>query len=199
MKKFMMTLAAVFCCAMTTAVFTSCGDDDSGSSPAKRTLIGYQVSYSLEFPIEKELSAGLNGSLFRLCTKVEVGYPDENGKEQRETINDWKWSKTITYKNLDDGHFKLYLTYPESIDEASLTYDYYSNIVTMSPYIDKFLWHGIQAVFSDGTKEDLGDNGSFNLYFHSGSDIQVKKAKIQEYIKEYPTDEEPLVDLTFHI
>ena len=28
MKKFMMTLAAVLCCALTTVVFTSCGSDD---------------------------------------------------------------------------------------------------------------------------------------------------------------------------
>ena len=197
MKKFMMTLAAVLCCAMTTAVFTSCGGDDSGGGSGQPTIVGYQVNYSLEFPKEKELSAGLNGNLFRLCTKIEVGYPDENGKEQKETINNWTWSKTVTYKSLD-GVLKLYVTYPESIDEASLTYDYYSRIVTMSPSQANML-QNVKVIYSDGTKKDLNTECTFNLYFHPVPGTQFPKDKIQDFLKKYPTLEESLVDIQFSI
>ena len=38
MKKMMMTLAAVLCCAMTMTVFTACGsDDDDSKNPAEDT------------------------------------------------------------------------------------------------------------------------------------------------------------------
>jgi hypothetical protein len=34
MKKILMTLAAVLCCAMTAITFTACGDDDDTNYPA---------------------------------------------------------------------------------------------------------------------------------------------------------------------
>lgn len=42
MKKILMTLAAVLCCAMTTVVFTSCGSDDD--------VRDYNYSITLESP-----------------------------------------------------------------------------------------------------------------------------------------------------
>ena len=55
MKKILMTLAAVLCCAMTATVFTACGsddDDDIDTPPAQPKVVAYQVDYSLEFPQE---------------------------------------------------------------------------------------------------------------------------------------------------
>ena len=46
MKKIMMTLAAVLCCAMTTTVFTACGDDDTPTSP-----VAGAYQYFVEFDI----------------------------------------------------------------------------------------------------------------------------------------------------
>ena len=59
MKKFLLTLAAVLCCAMTTAVFTSCGgDDDETPEPQKPeeqetpAVTQIPVSVRLEYYIE---------------------------------------------------------------------------------------------------------------------------------------------------
>ena len=192
MKKFMMTLAAVLCCAMTTAVFTSCGDDDNGGGGGsdKPKIVGYEVTYSLDFPQEKEMSDGLNGNFYRLCSKIEVGYPDENGKEQKETVNNWSWTKTVSYKSVH-GSFNFYVTFPEDIDESSLTYDHYSRLVTVSP-TQKDMFQKIKAVYSDGTKMDLNTATTLNIAFYSVSITQYTKEKTLELIKKYPTIEEPL-------
>ena len=44
MKKILMTLAAVLCCAMTTTVFTACGSDDDSSTPE-----GMNASHTYDF------------------------------------------------------------------------------------------------------------------------------------------------------
>ena len=146
----MMTLAAVLCCAMTTTVFTACGDDDDDSTPTVPKIVGYQVDYSLEFPKETSQSTGLFGNIYLLCDKIEVGYVDENGQEQREVVNNGKWSKSVTYKKSLDGHLKLYLTKPANLDVESLPYDRYTNTVTSTPTM---ALQGITAIYNNGTKE----------------------------------------------
>jgi hypothetical protein len=136
MKKILMTLAAVLCCAMTTTVFTACGGDDGNNTPpAQPKVESYQIDYSLEFPKEFTLNSVVCGNLYLLCDKIEVGYIDENGQEQREVINNGKWSKSVTYtykKNLET-YLMLYLTKPASIDKSSLTYDQYADLVNIMP------------------------------------------------------------------
>ena len=136
MKKILMTLAAVLCCAMTTTVFTACSsDDNTNTPPAQPKVVSYQIDYSLEFPKEFTLNSVVCGNLYLLCDKIEVGYIDENGQEQREVVNNGKWSKSVTYKykkNLET-YLTLYLTKPASIDESSLTYDQYADLVNIMP------------------------------------------------------------------
>ena len=132
-----MTLAAVLCCAMTTIVFTACGsdDDDPKTPPAQPKVVSYQIDYSLEFPKEFTLNSLVCGNLYLLCDKIEVGYIDENGQEQREVVNNGKWTKSVTYKykkNLET-YLMLYVTKPASIDESSLTYDQYADLVNIMP------------------------------------------------------------------
>ena len=137
MKKTLMTLAAVLCCTMTTTVFTACGgsDDDTNTPPAQPKVVSYQIDYSLEFPQEFTKGSVVCGNLYLLCDKMEVGYIDENGQEQREVINNGKWSKSVTYKykkNLET-YLKLYVTKPTSIDASSLTYDQYADQIDIMP------------------------------------------------------------------
>ena len=48
MKKFVMTLAAVLCCAMTMTVFTACGGDDDDTPEAPVTgAYQYWVEFDL--------------------------------------------------------------------------------------------------------------------------------------------------------
>ena len=147
-----MTLAAVLCCAMTTTVFTACGDDDDNDTPAERKIVGYQVDYSVSIPqtVFSHASQVTCGNLYTLYDKIEVGYCDENGQEQREVVSNWKWSKTITYKKSLDGYFRLYLTKPASLDVESLPYDYYDHYQGAVCSPNDLV--GITVLYSDGTK-----------------------------------------------
>ena len=158
MKKILMTLAAVLCCSMTTTVFTACGsDDDNTNTPPQPKAVAIQIDYSVEFPDTVRVlapsgdSTEINGNLYLLSKKMEIGYIDENGQEQREVVNNGKWTKSITYKKTLNGYIKLYFTKPASIDVESLPYEYYGTIMTnVLPTISL---RGIMKIYSDGSKE----------------------------------------------
>ena len=168
-----MTLAAVLCCAMTTTVFTACGsDDDNNTPPAQPKVVSYQIDYSLEFPKEFTLNSVVCGNLYLLCDKIEVGYIDENGQEQREVINNGKWSKSVTYKykkNLET-YLMLYVTKPASIDESSLTYDQYADLVNIMPT----QLEGITTFYDNGQSEK-SPISTFGYYVKDTSNAHLKK------------------------
>ncbi|MBR0048623.1 MAG: hypothetical protein IJP74_04790 [Prevotella sp.] len=182
MKKFMMTLAAVFCCAMTTTIFTACGsdDDDNNGSPAERKIVGYQVDYSLNIPqTVYSLSASATcGNLYLLFDKIEVGYIDENGQEQREVVTGGQWSKTVTYKKTLDGYLKLYLTKPASLDVESLPYEKYDQGVTCAPTL---ALQGVTVIYSDGKKEPPTMYTPAKVSTSDAS-FAVSKGKLVEYL-----------------
>ena len=60
MKKFLMTLAALLCCVMTTAVFTACGDEDTP------TTYRYQVA------LDKRSSQYVNQVLYNATEEKDV-------------------------------------------------------------------------------------------------------------------------------
>ena len=173
MKKILMTLAAVLCCAMTTTVFTACGgDDDNNTSPAQPKVVSYQIDYSLEFPKEFTLNSVVCGNLYLLCDKIEVGYIDENGQEQREVINNGKWSKSVTYKykkNLET-YLMLYVTKPASIDESSLTYDQYADLVNIMPT----QLAGITTFYDNG-KSEKSPIATFSYSYRGKANAHLKK------------------------
>ena len=154
MKKILMTLAAVLCCAMTT-VFTACGSDsdDDNTPPAQPKVVAYQVDYSLEFPKDIEVTTGegtaICGNIYSLCEKVEVGYIDENGQEQKEVINTEKWTKTVTYKKSIEPTIKLYIVKPTNLDIESLPYTNYTNRIKILP--DEL--QGVTAIYDNGYSE----------------------------------------------
>ena len=171
MKKIMMTLAAVLCCAMTIIVFTACSSSDDDNSPAQPKIVACQVDYSLDIPKETTQSTGLFGNLYLLCDKIEVGYIDENGQEQRETVNNGKWAKTVTYKKSFNAYIKLYLTKPSSLDIESLPYERYSDVYTLMP---SDLLEGITEIYSDGTRKKPTIS-SFQYVPKSGGPLPVGK------------------------
>lgn len=91
MKKILMTLAAVLCCAMTMTVFTACGsdDDDNGNNTQKpdNTPVAVQMNYVVE-----TTQATLN------IVDVTVEYYDADGKIQSEPLTGEKWQKSIQHK-----------------------------------------------------------------------------------------------------
>ena len=152
MKKILMTLAAVFCCAMTATVFTACGsddDDDIDTPPAQPKVVAYQVDYSLEFPQEIKVDSDVYGNLYSLCKKVEVGYIDENGQEQKEVINNGKWTKTVIYKKSIEATLKLYIIKPTNLNVETLPYNIYTNRITILPDQLK----GVTAIYDNGKSE----------------------------------------------
>ena len=174
MKKILMTLAAVLCCAMTTIVFTACGSDDDNTNtpPAQPKVVSYQIDYSLEFPKEFTLNSVVCGNLYLLCDKLEVGYIDENGQEQREVINNGKWSKSVTYKykkNLKT-YLMLYVTKPASIDESSLTYDQYADQINIMPN----QLEGITTFYDNG-KSEKSPITTFSYSYRGKANAHLKK------------------------
>ena len=187
-------LAAVLCCAMTTTVFTACGDDDDDKTPAELKIVAYQVDYSLEFPKETSQSTGLFGNIYLLCDKIEVGYVDENGQEQREVVNNGKWSKSVTYNKSLDGYLKLYLTKPANLDVESLPYDRYTNIVTCTP---TQMLQGITAIYNNGTREK-----SLSTNIHISQVITqtpVAVSKLQTYFDSVSRTEVNVLSIKFDI
>ena len=190
----MMTLAAVLCCAMTTTVFTACGGDDDSSTPAVPKIVAYQVDYSLEFPKETSQSTGLFGNIYLLCDKIEVGYVDENGQEQREVVNNGKWSKSVTYKKSLDGYLKLYLTKPANLDVESLPYDRYTNFVTSTPTP---ALQGITAIYNNGTKEK---GITSNIHISQVTTLTpVAVNKLQTYFDSVFRTEENVLSIKFNL
>lgn len=192
MKKTKMMMAALLCCAMATTVFTSCGGDDGGNStPNIPKIVGFQVDYSLNIPEKITYGEEIYGNYYLLCDKIEVGYIDENGTEQKESVIDGKWSKSVTYKTSLDGYVKLYLTKPASIDEESLPYDKYRSYVDLKPYSVA----DVTFFYSDGTKVK-GVMSNFNIGT-SSSPLSFAKSKAQMYFDKYIEDEVYIMSIKY--
>ena len=168
-----MATAAITLMTMTT-VFTACGSDDDNTNtpPAQPKVVSYQIDYSLEFPKEFTLNSLVCGNLYLLCDKLEVGYIDENGQEQREVINNGKWSKSVTYKykkNLKT-YLMLYVTKPASIDESSLTYDQYADQINIMPN----QLEGITTFYDNG-KSEKSPIATFSYSYRGKANAHLKK------------------------
>lgn len=188
MKKTLLLLAAIFCCAMTTTMFTACGDDDENDNPADRKVLGYQVNYSLTFPeTVYSRTAKMNcGNLFNLFEKIEVGYVDENGVEQREVFNG-QWTKSIIYKKSTKGYVKLYLTKPTNLDVESLPYEKYDQGAVCKPAaMSDFL-----VIYSDGSKAAPTLDNNIEVSTNNPSQA-VSKDKLQNYLSKFKDEVIPV-------
>ncbi|MBR4897170.1 MAG: hypothetical protein IKZ48_00050 [Prevotella sp.] len=85
MKKIFLTLAAVLCCAMTTTVFTACGDDsdDSSENPAAPEFLGVATRYYIV----------VDSMMAELCDYTLTYYGDDN-KLVTEQMK-WTYDKSV--------------------------------------------------------------------------------------------------------
>lgn len=97
MKKNLMTLAAVLCCAMSSMMFTACGSDgddapkNDGGSGDSDGVVSEVWSINIKQDIsDPELKQGL---------PVKVCFYDANGEMQVETMTGETWNKTVSYKD----------------------------------------------------------------------------------------------------
>ncbi len=89
MKMKMMTLAAVFCCAMGLTMFTACGSDDDDD----------KVQVDSNTPVAAVMEYGFEVSDDMLTVlDMTVEYYDNDGKLQKENLTQKKWVKTVKAK-----------------------------------------------------------------------------------------------------
>jgi hypothetical protein len=110
MKKMMMTLAAVLCCAMTMTVFTACGSDDdnskdgNGQKPQEEEEVepGKLLSASSAFVVT---STGLDAiKAMSADGKVMIRYTYGNGAVETGEITSGTFKKAIDYSFDDKGN-----------------------------------------------------------------------------------------------
>ena len=100
MKKFMMTLAAVLCCAMISTVFTACNNDDEDSVS---NYAGYTVNPDGTY----------SGNCLAICQKMrdalKSGMPISNNVCKRDDAKAIRICDEV-YKNTPaNAHFKIVL------------------------------------------------------------------------------------------
>lgn len=179
-----------------TIALTSCGrDNDPNNAPAERKVVGYQVDYTLNIPATvNSRSAGATcGNLFTLFDKIEVGYIDENGAEQREVLKDGKWTKTVIYQKGVKGYLRLCLSKPSSLDVESLPYERYDQGVVCKPSsMNDFI-----AIWSDGTQSAPTMGNPIEI-FTANPSFAVTKNKLEAYLSAF-SDEVTVVSFSFEI
>ena len=89
MKKYLMTLAAVLCCAMSSMMFTACGDDNQ--PPVDENAI---VSQVWDIKITQDIS----DPEVKNYLPVKVCFYDANGVMQVESMPGETYNKTVTYE-----------------------------------------------------------------------------------------------------
>lgn len=109
MKKYLMTFAAVLCCAMAATMFVSCGDDDDNGSTDKNKPAGVVVTTT--FYVTQDM--------LDYCT-VCATYDDGTGAKT-DTITSTSWTKSLTAKLPTTLTFKRTVTLKEGKDMASAT------------------------------------------------------------------------------
>ena len=112
MKKVLMTLAAVLCCAMTTTVLTSCNSDSSNDDGAYDKTPKYVM---IQFDMDN------TADMVRYCD-IEVTFEDEQGNKQSA--------------KLESGNFDTnYIAYATASGELPTTFKF-SRKVTLKQEID---------------------------------------------------------------
>lgn len=111
MKKIMMTLAVVLCCAMfVTVAFTACGDDNDVNTPANENKATAVVM---------NCDLTVNDDMFNYLD-LTVEYYDTNGKVQSEPMTAKNWKKTIQTKLPATLGARLKLQLKSDVDPSSL-------------------------------------------------------------------------------
>ena len=112
MKKIMLTLAAVLCCAMTTTVLTACGgSDDSGNVPGpdKTPVAGVMEA---KFEVSEDIIKYLD---------VTVEYYDADGSVKKEQMDKTTWSKQVKAKLTAKLGARLSMKVKDGVDVSTIT------------------------------------------------------------------------------
>ncbi|MBO4801345.1 MAG: hypothetical protein J5545_05705 [Bacteroidaceae bacterium] len=109
MKKFMMTLAAVLCCALTTSVFTACGSDDDDPKPN-----GSDKKYVVNMYFDIALAQGL----YEFCD-VYCTYTNKDGEVVTiQCPQKGYYDQVVDYDKAPDNYeFSLYAVPKEKLPE----------------------------------------------------------------------------------
>ena len=167
MKKMMMTLAAVLCCAMSTMMFTSCGSDDEPVKEPAEDKTPAKVAMKFAFYQTEDM--------LNYCNVV-ITYDDGTGKKSvtltKDNVNaQLSWEKTVASDRLPAViTFSRKVTLKQSIDELerfSFTRGYY--------YMYEFY---------NAANKDLGLGALSN----NSSSQSGNGAKVAEYINQGKLD-----------
>lgn len=172
MKKKLMAITAVFCCAMTMTVFTACGDDDDNPTIDNMKPVAVVMDYTFETTAEM-----LN--VFDLT----IEYYDESGSVQKEQMTNAQWKKSLRTKIPTTVGARLTAKVKDGIDVASM------EKVSVS-YAYKYNGYPVSAdnkvagtVISAGTGTNLTMKGDkVSEYLAKHSDGLVK------YLYKYASD-----------
>ena len=92
MKKFMMTLAAVLCCTMTTFVFTSCGSDDKEEEqqqPASQEILGIGARYLIKVTRQMTEYCDYTATYYSKDNELTTEKMEWTFKDANDTIATW--------------------------------------------------------------------------------------------------------------
>ena len=92
MKTKMMTLAAVFCCALSSTMFTACGSDDDDNDNNNNNKV--QVDEKKPVAVVKEYKFDVSDDMLAMLD-ITVEYYDENCKLQTEKLTQKEWIKKV--------------------------------------------------------------------------------------------------------
>ena len=111
----MMTLAAVFCCAICSTMFTACGSDDDDDNNNNN-----KVQVDLKKPAGGQIEYGLYVDEDMLSAfDLTVEYYDENLQLQTEKLTQENWEKTVIVKLPASLEYRLRAKAKDGIDPDS--------------------------------------------------------------------------------
>ncbi len=172
MRKSLLAVATILCCATAATVFTACGDDDNEtSSDTKSPHVELQMSFSE------------SKDILKYCD-VSIEYNDGTGAKT-ETLTDTAWTKTLTAKLPATFSIKKTVMLKAGVDLSTDTttfncteaYSYRYNILnadggimTSNGKSSKLECEGEACKIAEGIKE--GDfNESFTFAFDANGKL----------------------------
>ena len=151
MKIKMMTLAAVFCCALSSTMFTACGSDDDDDDKVQvdeTKPVGGVVDYGLVVN-ESMLSA----------FDLTVEYYDDNLQLQTEKLTQEEWKKTVKVSKLPASlDYRLKAKAKDGIDA-----NFFQNKVGLYGY--HYVARTVNAAGNNVDKVDCSDSEGARFSF----------------------------------
>lgn len=151
MKKMMMTLTAVFCCAM---VMSSCSKDDKGNNDVPDTT---PASANVDFIIR------IDPDMLQ-CMDLTAEYMDANGNVQSEKVTSITWMKSLSFTKFPAKlAARLHLAKKSGVNYAEV-----SNVTVGAVITRRFsIFNKAGSLLNNATGEEY----SFTEAWLSGDDL----------------------------